>query len=131
MKSESFIKSCEKHPVKFLPDELIQFDTAKFAKEKGFDIRCDNFFNEGSGFQSQSDALLRLGKDEIIERPTQTCLARWLREDFNLQTFVDCVNFNQDAVYFSERNTFKSFVNYEEAFEIELQEALSEISCKE
>ena len=57
-----------------ITDELVSFETAKLAKEKGFDVPTD-FCYEKSG------NLVRVGS---ISAPTQSLLQRWLREGKNL-----------------------------------------------
>jgi hypothetical protein len=63
-----------------MTETLISLDTAKLAKEKGFDLPCRTFYNEGSGLRLQSDTLLRTGKDVFYEVPTQSLLQKWLRD---------------------------------------------------
>jgi hypothetical protein len=63
-----------------MTEQLIQLDTARLAKEKGFDIRCDYFYNDGSGWKLQNDSLIRTGEDEFLEAPTQSLLQKWLRD---------------------------------------------------
>jgi hypothetical protein len=75
-----------------MEETLITFETAKLAKEKGFDIPCENFYVEyldddvvdlfnyeeqrGSGFAE----LYRNNKESKFSAPTQSLLQKWLRE---------------------------------------------------
>ena len=97
-----------------MKEELITFDTAKIAKEKGFDL---------------------IARHQL---PTQSLLQRWLREEHNLHieletdlyddmktvcfrgyAIVALVNFkNPHSI------SFKVFKTYEEALEAGLYQAL-------
>lgn len=58
----------------------VKFKLAKLLKEKGFDIKCENFYNKGSGFKLQSDPIIRTGKDIFYEAPTIAEVVMWLYE---------------------------------------------------
>ena len=121
-----------------MKDEIISLETAKLAKDKGFNIRCRHFYNEGSGWKVQSDLLLRTGKDVIVEAPTQSLLQKWLREVQNLHIYIDTTpvfDKLQGSKYKSQIKTpFQPFKwttghyyvsnTYEESLEKGLQEAL-------
>lgn len=67
-----------------MKDELIKFETAKLAKEKGFDAPCRNYFlwDERNGvwnFPLNANEML-LGDESNFNRPTQSLLQRWVRE---------------------------------------------------
>lgn len=73
-------------------EQYISLETARLAKEKGFNLQQDMFYNAGSGFKLQSDPILRTGVDEWIEAPSQAVLAKWLRaEHFIYITVERCV----------------------------------------
>jgi len=130
-----------------MQEELITFETAKLAKEKGFNIPCENFYIEyldddvvdlynyeeqrGSGFAE----LYRNNKEFKFSAPTQSLLQRWLRESHNIEVFITPthLSYNNDKSYKVEIEYFNgkihcfkydSFKEYEEALEIGLQEAL-------
>lgn len=79
-----------------MKEELINFETAKLAKQKGFNIPCWNFINIkgeedeimgwiGDNFEEK----LELAKDFIdYYCPTQALLQKWLREKHNLHCDV-------------------------------------------
>jgi len=58
----------------------VTFEQAKALKEKGFDIKCSHFYNEGSGFKLQNDSLVRTGKDVFYEAPEQWQVVEWFRQ---------------------------------------------------
>lgn len=66
-----------------MKEQLISFETAKLAKEKGFDVGCQHgwykHFISGESFVVDD-----LGNRHEIERPTQALLQKWLREVYNL-----------------------------------------------
>ncbi len=62
-----------------MKDELVSFETAKLAKEKGFDI-------------STSIVNLTVGTGEVISIPTQSLLQRWLREVHNYNIQIESEN---------------------------------------
>ena len=75
-----------------MEEQLISFDTAKLAKEKKFNIPCENFYIEyidddvadlfnyeeqrGSGYAE----LYRNNQEFKYSAPTQSLLQKWLRE---------------------------------------------------
>lgn len=72
-------------------DELISFETAKLAKEKGFNAKCYHYYQRG---ELQSDGCFNRhnkGVDSICSAPTQSLLQRWLREEKGIivEVFVD------------------------------------------
>ena len=82
-----------------MEEQLISFDTAKLAKEKKFNIPCENFYIEyidddvadlfnyeeqrGSGYAE----LYRNNQEFKYSAPTQSLLQKWLREVHNC--FID------------------------------------------
>ena len=87
-----------------MKEELISFETAKLAKEKGFDLKCiENYDPEGIiqpwdsledvvGNYSDIDEYLyhnnsSLGKN-YVSAPTQSLLQKWLREEYNIHITV-------------------------------------------
>lgn len=129
-------------------EQLITFDTAKLAKEKGLRIGSLNYYN-GNGdlvtinknyspdhYHKNSDM-----QRFRYEAPTQSLLQKWLREKFFIYVRVDTIHkesyyewvhmfkrkrdgFKEDFIksYIKEERT--NFKTYEEALEKGLQEAL-------
>lgn len=130
-----------------MKDQLISFDTAKLAKEKGFDWDVNNTYNEKGEHP-------RFAKEEYwegynanlehpteISAPTQSELQRWLREEhrvfinvkvnakevFNVTVFqiikpwTDRAN---PAEYSDNQPFFSNFKTYELALEKGLLEGM-------
>lgn len=136
-----------------MQDELITFETAKLAKEKGFEEYVEYYFlNEGEKHtQSGSTNFnykgtlnpIRIweGNNTYYSRPTQSLLQRWLREKCGkhvqiiAEYYDNGINWNWQVLWSN-----KDFVNpydgtglygdngeyttYEQALEAGLQEAL-------
>jgi hypothetical protein len=123
-----------------MTDQLISFETAKLATEKGFDI-ITRYGNEASLYNKHGRhtyymnyGVMYSGLDDgYISAPTQSLLQKWLREIHNihigvwqdvltLKWRVDFVTMKQDYkmmdVVWEEKET------YEEALEDGLKAAL-------
>ena len=127
-----------------MEDTRVTFETAKLAKEKGFfqetnrlEIPYYNYKGEFKGDVSDWRARKYIrGEDtsdiEFVSAPTQSLLAKWLREEYNIIVLVDYEGI--DGYYYKfysykEGNknydaSDKNYNTYEEAYEIGLQEAL-------
>jgi len=85
-----------------MKDELISFETAKLAKEKGFDELCyslykneklysgpfgttivNNLYGIRPSVSKFSNSDLKKSNEQSIAAPTQSLLQRWLREVHN------------------------------------------------
>lgn len=131
-----------------MEDTIITFETAKLAKEKGFDALCYDAFNsKGNLYSNGWCEYLYDNKVEIPFRsgvleskdvlaPTQSLLAKWLREEYNIYTWVipytkeGRFDINPLSVPDGYRCNIYPFAKsmvydtYEEALEEGLQEAL-------
>jgi hypothetical protein len=104
-----------------MKEQLINFETAKLAKDRGFDLVCLEPYYEGNkedGWDSQR-----------IERPTQSLLQKWLREEYNTNIWVSCTPYLNSYTFNYNLNKeiitdVIKYVNYEEVLEKGLQEAL-------
>ncbi len=84
-----------------MEEQLITFETAKLAKEKGFDVSCENYYtgyiddngfdlynyqdNRGSGF-----AQLSVNNNDFeYSAPTQSLLQKWIREEHKIHIEVN------------------------------------------
>jgi hypothetical protein len=105
-------------------DELVQYDVAKLAKEKGF----NNSFGDGriygwygkvfsNGKPDDSYGHWNLDK-ELIARPTQFHLQTWLRKEYNIHVEVNCY-YNpsriEDKLFYefgisTKENSFEGFM---------------------
>lgn len=144
-----------------MEDTRINFETAKLAKEKGFNEREHYFYKVKSendielygctkkqlvGFKGYAPIYHKVrdyhtNKEKLNAKlyrcsaPTQSLLAKWLREKYNLYTesqmyieeglykfkYVIKSDFEYDLIILKEKYNFST---YEEAYEIGLQEAL-------
>ena len=127
-----------------MEDTRITFETAKLAKEKGFNALCYDAFNSKGNLYSNGwceylydnkvEIPFRSGvlESQDILAPTQSLLAKWLREEHNIIVLVDYEGI--DGYYYKfysykEGNknydaSDKNYNTYEEALEAGIQEAL-------
>ena len=126
-----------------MEDIIIAFETAKLAKEKGFPQEPNKlkipYYNYKGEFKGDVKDWLRkyLRKEdtsdvESVSAPTQSLLAKWLREEHNIH-LIAYKNINIDGYDWCYITTdgitnINSYKTYEEAFEIGLQEALKLIN---
>ena len=117
-----------------IEEQYISFETAKLAKEKGFNELCNSDYCKGLINYPHADneyTNSQISEDGRISRPTQALLAMWLREKYNLHVGVGfCANWRYiiipitDKIIANWSTSEKSYSTYEEAMEIGLQEAL-------
>jgi len=105
-------------------EELIKFETAKLAKEKGFSVH----FNMLIGIEDCENP-----EDYLYELPTQSLLQKWLREEHGIYVRVDTVNVDHHYAWIIKLDPehlsyTKSDTTYEKALEIGLTEALKLIT---
>jgi len=125
-----------------MKEELISFETAKLAKEKGFDdVRVDHlpYMLEG---EDEGCIGASIYCKVYANCCTQSILQKWLREvhDIHIQVFPEDdvylnriwatslfqLNYGQDKeVHWLSREKYTK--SYEEALEVGLQEALKRI----
>ena len=124
-----------------MEEQLISFETAKLAKEKGYNITNYLSYDENTGIMLPKDPAYPgwhcYALDGVCPAPTQSLLQKWLREKHNLiveprGSAID-KTFSINIFYLGEISTKKSigYTNagntYEEALEDGLQEALKMI----
>jgi len=126
-----------------MKEQLITFETAKLAKEKGFDYFQVMFYHENAGGKSLNETS---GATHINFRehkksyhaPTQSLLQKWVNKNYKFQ--LHCIPNETDdegwhyVLYdyitarpqnYHHKNTVSDYYNsYEEALEAGLQEAL-------
>ena len=123
-----------------MEDTKVTFETAKLAKEKGFSQETNRleipYYNYKGEFKGDVSAW-RIRKYirgentsdiEFVSAPTQSLLAKWLREEHNIH-LIAYKNINIDGYDWCYITTdgitnINSYKTYEEAYEIGLQEAL-------
>ena len=126
-----------------MKEQLISFETAKLAKEKGFDEICLNYFysdSTSSGNICESKFEIRNSTEHRFifikvecTAPTQSLLQKWLREnhgihiniDFGLQWGYQLIPVGWYGEKFSENFIDgKDWLSYEQALENGLLQAL-------
>lgn len=130
-----------------MKEQLISFDTAKLAKEKGFDWKVSLHY-ESNGNRFFDKVPCNFNNVELIcSAPTQSLLQKWLREIHNIHIKVDDflddktgIEWDYEIVIIGtdldEKGNYKAlipysiddlnrnFKTYEQALEKGLQEAL-------
>lgn len=129
-----------------MTEQLVLFDTAKLAREKGFDWDCrmvykgckeglylakdkNYIYHKYKRFpykqcSTRKNSVMSNAKIPRYTAPTQSLLQKWLREEHNIFIQVD-VNFNVKIYYKDElHDELFTFNSYEQALEKGLQEAL-------
>ena len=126
-----------------MEDQIVSFEVAKLAKEKGFDELVTHWYSRKgvlnvSMWDGEPDVIV-LGKHKhslSITAPTQSLLQRWLREEHNLlvqmYTWKDHASDNNDEMMWKSeiKNSVFISLTYEESLEAGLLEALKTLSKK-
>lgn len=133
-----------------MKEDFIKFETAKLAKEKGFNFTTRYYYDfiGDVGSTSSTDENWNQSKESIYSRPTQSLLQKFLRDNHRIHIeiphYSDCPtkyfndeNYNDELGSYgirihepntqSQKDIFVSNINYEtyeEALEFALQEAL-------
>lgn len=133
-----------------MEDKLISFETARLAKEKGFDIPQNKMysygkdmfeyidkvkFHDGTKHQcSETPYNWNDGKSQTATKyfsaPTQSLLQKWLREIHKIFVYVDYTGrsyiknkYGKTLAEVNENDTYAGF-EYEKGLELALFEAL-------
>ena len=119
-----------------MQEEIIKFETAKLAKEKGLKQKAIEI---GFSYYKPDGEKLKITEYSTefvkycIPYSTQSLLQRWLREEYNINIFIT-EGFHKISKYkvYTKPSwgEFKECDTYEEALEIGLQEALKLIKNK-
>lgn len=124
-----------------MKDQLITFETAKLAKEKGFNEYCAYYAVEAKGAKDKYECPTYLiqNSNGWITAPTQSLLQKWLREKHNISALISTDPYGSNAWFSkwerlinieggtkSASSTWrtKRFKSYEDALEKGLVEAL-------
>ena len=109
-----------------MEEQLISFETAKLAKEKGFNWKVSlHYESNGNRFFDKVECNFN-NVELICSAPTQSLLQKWLREVHKLIITIDHVTSKGWCYRIQINNSDWSiyFKTYEEALEKGLQEAL-------
>jgi hypothetical protein len=132
-----------------MKEQIISFETAKLAKEKGFDIDASHFYVKhhkckvfgideyGRYYPSTNTPkkLYTIGQDAVLSienvyfAPTQSLLQKWLRGEYNTNIWISCTPYLNSYTFNYNLNKeiitdVIKYVNYEEALEKGLQKSL-------
>lgn len=123
-------------------DEICTYEVAELAKEKGFNEKCNFYYQKGVISTDGCFNRYNKGVEYICSAPTQSLLQRWLREEkgYAISVFWDMLS---KAYYYEivktigvleiqvgEKHNYsnpKGFVTYELALEDALKYALENL----
>jgi hypothetical protein len=125
-----------------MQDTIVNFETAKLAKERGFNIiqlmGSHHTFYKSDGSKIVGDSF---AKQLMNYAPTQSLLQKWLREihgihidfQYDLEPDMKTINvsfsvINHEGSLYNEK---KKYLKYEEALEEGLQHALEILEALE
>lgn len=120
-----------------MKEELITFETAKLAKEKGFDEVCSYLYENSKEIVYTTHKNSGLNKHfDWYSAPSQSLLQRWMREKYNIHIEITWNPNETDKHYYASLNYIVgahnkdtlneaiTYITYEEALEVGLYEAL-------
>ena len=125
-----------------MKEELISLETAKLAKEKGYDVPDLFNYDLKGKLCSTSESIQSYYRDEFylpLKRkarglgylaPTQSLLQKWLREEHNIHIAIvvnniDTKTYEYDIATYGVEKVKGGFTSYEIALEKGLQKALT------
>ena len=115
-----------------MEEQLISFETAKLAKEKGFDWLVDTYYLGSVRYDTIEPKSYNKNKIKV-SAPTQSLLQKWLREEHSLHIeltptvikegyWYSCVYHLEE--FYTILVDRKKDLSYEEALEAGLKKAL-------
>jgi len=77
-----------------MEEQLIEFETAKLLKEKGFPkLETNGYPSIAGGYTKDGVETMVLDKSYFYQAPTQSLLQKWLRDTHNIHLTLDtCIN---------------------------------------
>ena len=135
-----------------MKEQIVSFEVAKLAKEKGFNIPCKSKYTVMKTKRkfTTNSMLSRIStKDNVYSVPTQSLLQKWLREKYKMDIYIEALlekqtknrRYSSVLIYFQgdlrviiRKNFSKEddfYLVYEEALEDILEEALKLIDKNE
>lgn len=118
-------------------EEICTYEVCKLAKEKGFNEKCNFYYQKGVISTDGCFSRYNKGVEYICSAPTQSLLQRWLREEKRIE--VNAFWDNADGIWFSYANEMDApdlvctfmpdefFISYESAIEDALKYALENL----
>jgi len=135
-----------------MTEQLISFETAKLAKEKGFDNGSDTFYAKNTVFKSWDLYVIddiggrhyNSKNNSQYEAPTQSLLQKWLRDEHKLHILIHpdkMTEYNNGELFFNcsvklnardyeyalilrHKSKIAEYNTYEEALEEGLKQSL-------
>lgn len=127
-----------------MTEQIVKFETAKLAQEKGFDVfskfgqDISLFTKDGEHTYYANYGFMYSGlSDGYIPAPTQSIMQRWLRENHDIDVwakpfilenmekeYLGFINFLPNA---SNGKNYTTHKTYEEAIEFGIQKALESL----
>lgn len=116
-----------------MQEQLITFETAKLAKEKGFNEMCKTAYGRNADSLYYGNCTHKNSENIFLSAPTQSLLQKWLREVYDIEMYVrSTYKLNKKNKYWVTFIDCKIYggclencsKTYEEALEVGLQESL-------
>lgn len=122
-----------------MQEQLVTFETAKLAKEKGFDLKTQSYYGRcfpETEFEIFCDNLDVFGGDFSCYAPTQSLLQKWLREKHSIDIIITSKVLGYGYLLYKRYppkniTNHSIFETYEQALEAALLEALEIIDKKD
>ena len=131
-----------------MEEQLITFETAKLAKEKGFPkLEVNGYPKIATGYTKEGIETIVMDRSYYYQAPTQSLLQKWLREKHNIEIQIFTMGVFMDKSTqphsdfelsngfnkyhfggnFDKTTSSLGYKTYEEALEKGLQESLKRI----
>ena len=131
--------------------DVILFETAKLARDKGFKVPCDGRYFWDHKWQLSLKGAVKCSNDSDMKdrsnvsycAPTQSLIQKWLRDEHRIYITVSSIEDGENILFdysikqkaqifgFSEIKTkLQEFKTYDEALESGIEKALNLIKSK-
>lgn len=132
-------------------DDVILFETAKLARDKGFKVPCDGRYFWDHKWQLSLKGAAKCSNDSDMKdrsnvsycAPTQSLIQKWLRDEHRIYVTVSSIEDGENILFdysikqkaqifgYSEIKTkLQEFKTYDEALESGIEKALNLIKSK-
>ena len=112
-----------------MEEQLISFETAKLAKEKGFDLEVrDSYWERGNDVIEERNNHANVNMlDSHYSAPTQSLLQKWLREEHKIH-LVSAMTFGDQYSFmvYKGNNPQPSHITDDGSYEETLEEGLKQ-----